>query len=148
MTNHIDEATSLFEGGTNCAQAVFAAFCDVTDIERTTALKISSGFGGGIGGTQGFCGALLGAVMALSAKNGYTEGVTPEQKKAYYKSVQKLIERFNKEYGSTLCAELEPEAKSRIISTGENGEIYHKRPCAVYVRRAAELLDDFLQPGA
>ena len=36
--NHAERAVDLFREGYNCAQAVFAAFCDVTGMDFQTAL--------------------------------------------------------------------------------------------------------------
>ncbi|MBQ3141799.1 MAG: C_GCAxxG_C_C family protein, partial [Clostridia bacterium] len=47
--DHVQKARELFVEGYNCAQAVFAAFCDVTGMDFNTALKLSSSFGGGMG---------------------------------------------------------------------------------------------------
>ena len=42
MTEHERTSETLFREGYNCAQAVFTAFCDVTGMDRETALRISS----------------------------------------------------------------------------------------------------------
>ena len=39
MINHEEKAHELFKQGYNCAQSVFAAFCDVTGIDFETAIK-------------------------------------------------------------------------------------------------------------
>ena len=49
MINHEEKAHELFKQGYNCAQSVFAAFCDVTGIDFETAIKLTSGFGAGMG---------------------------------------------------------------------------------------------------
>ena len=48
MSNHSERARELFEQGYNCAQSVFAAFCDETGMEFGAALRLSSSFGGGM----------------------------------------------------------------------------------------------------
>ena len=45
---HAEQAQALFMQGYNCAQAVFAAFCDETGLTQQQALKLASGFGGGV----------------------------------------------------------------------------------------------------
>ena len=52
MINHEEKAHELFKQGYNCAQSVFAAFCDVTGIDFETAIKLASGFGAGMGGMR------------------------------------------------------------------------------------------------
>ena len=49
-----EEAKRLFLSGYNCAQAVFLAFSGDLGLDQTTALKISSCFGGGMGRMHGF----------------------------------------------------------------------------------------------
>ena len=44
--NHGEKAEKLFLDGYNCAQSVLCAFEDVTGIERETAAKLASSFGG------------------------------------------------------------------------------------------------------
>ena len=48
MTRY-ETAVANHKKGYNCAQAVFAAFSDVTGLEREYALRLSAGFGGGMG---------------------------------------------------------------------------------------------------
>ena len=55
MINHEEKAHELFKQGYNCAQSVFAAFCDVTGIDFETAIKLTSGFGAGMGGMRDTC---------------------------------------------------------------------------------------------
>jgi hypothetical protein len=42
-------AIAKFINGYNCAQAVFYAFCDNLNFDKDTALRISCGFGAGMG---------------------------------------------------------------------------------------------------
>lgn len=46
---HKEKARENFLKGYNCAQAVFVAFSDVTDLSEEKAFLISSSFGGGMG---------------------------------------------------------------------------------------------------
>ena len=55
----IDEKLALegFSGGVNCCATVFGALAEYVGIDKTTAQRIASGFGGGIG-----CGSVCGCV--------------------------------------------------------------------------------------
>lgn len=69
-----EEALRLFESGFNCNQAVLTAFSGELGIDKETALKIGTGFGGGVRRGD-VCGAVSGAVMVLGMKQGhYIEG--------------------------------------------------------------------------
>ena len=145
--SHADRAEALFRQGYNCAQAVFAAFCDVTGMDEKTALMLSSPFGGGMGRMREVCGTVSGMFMALGSLYGYDSGDAKEEKAELYAEVRALADRFREENGGTIiCRELLPKAMQ-----GGNGEptprteeFYHARPCVRYVRAAADIFDDFL----
>ena len=70
---HSEKATALFMEGYNCAQSVFLAFEDMYELDRKTALRISSGFGGGMGRLREVCGCVSGAFMAAGLLMGYDD---------------------------------------------------------------------------
>lgn len=74
-------------------------------LEETTALRLGSGFCGGMGGGAGVCGALSGAVAMLGIflGSGQRGGVS---KKGLRTAAQTLHDRFKSELTSTLCPEL------------------------------------------
>ena len=73
MGKYGEKAKDLFTEGYNCAQAVFGAFSDVTGIDFETSLKLSSGFGGGMGRLREVCGACTGAFMVAGILFGYDD---------------------------------------------------------------------------
>ena len=75
-------AAQHFASGYNCAQAVLLAFCDKTGLDETTAAKLTSGFGGGIGRLREVCGTVSGAALILGMVEGYSDPHDPEAKKA------------------------------------------------------------------
>jgi len=98
-------ANSKFDGGYNCAQSVLSAFTKQLNIDDKIALKLSSGFGAGMGRTQGSCGALTGAYMVLGLKYGksYPDDVTNEKLAAL---IQDLTQKFEEEHCFTNCKDL------------------------------------------
>ena len=44
-----EQATELFKNGYSCSQAVLLAFAEELNLDRETAAKIASSFGGGMG---------------------------------------------------------------------------------------------------
>jgi len=46
------KAMALFKEGYNCSQAIMLTFADLCEIDEKTALKLSSSFGGGMGGSE------------------------------------------------------------------------------------------------
>ena len=101
-----EKAQALFLEGYNCAQAVFGAFCEDLGLEFETAMKLSSGFGGGMGRLREVCGAVSGMFMVFDMKHGYTSPTDIAAKKELYSHIQSLAKEFEIENGSIICKEL------------------------------------------
>ncbi len=141
--NHKEKARELFLNGYNCAQAVFVAFSDVTGLDERQALLVASSFGGGMGHIGEACGAVSGMFMAVGMIFGYTD-TDAQTKKQHYSRVHELSERFKARFGALRCPEL--------LSNLQKGEyelpahdVYNKRPCLIFVERAAELVEEVLK---
>ena len=145
MGKYGEKAKALFTSGYNCAQAVFAAFSDVTGIDFEASVKLSSGFGGGMGRMREVCGAVSGMFMVLNAVEGYISPTDNVAKMELYAKVQRLAEEFKKENGSIICREIVGDSvTSTPIPTERTGEFYKKRPCGEYVEMAADIVADYL----
>ena len=126
-----EKAEALFKQGYNCSQAVLLTFSDQLGLDKETALKLSSSFGGGMGRLREVCGAVSSMFMVAGLKNGYTDPCDQTAKKEHYALIQRLAEEFKKENGSIVCRELlglangpdSPNASPRTE------EYYKKRPC-------------------
>ena len=141
-----ERARELFFAGCNCAQAVLLAFAE-EKMDRETALKLSSGFGGGMAGMRGVCGAVSGMCMALGAIKGYDDPEDSAAKSEQYKLVQRLAGRFKEENGSIICRELLglTEKTSSPIPAARTEEYYKKRPCVELVGQCADILEEYLK---
>jgi hypothetical protein len=62
----IEQAVAYFKEGFSCSQAIVAAYAPSLGLDRDTALKIASGFGGGMGRLAETCGAVTGSFMVLA----------------------------------------------------------------------------------
>jgi C_GCAxxG_C_C family probable redox protein len=139
-----EKAIQLFNQGFNCSQAVLAAFADAVKIDEATALKVASGFGGGIGCTGGTCGALTGAVMVMGLRYGTAHAADKTSKLELYRKVRLLTEEYKLRAGSTICRDL----VGFDMSTPQ-GQLAAKAPhafdrCDDFVRMAAEILEEML----
>ena len=143
---HAEQAQALFMQGYNCAQAVFAAFCDETGLTQQQALKLASGFGGGVGGMREVCGAVSGLTLTLSAIYGYDAPDDRAAKLALYHGVQEAAERYRAENGSIICRELLGLSKDvkKADPAPRTQEYYKKRPCPELVAMAARIADDYI----
>ena len=141
---HSIKAAELFMEGFNCAQAVFAAFEDVTGINKTDATKLASGFGGGIGGIREVCGAFNGIVMVYNCLYGYIDPSSAEEKSRVYSDIQALADCFKTKVGNLICREILKNG----IDTSDMNDIEktycEKRPCAKLVITASKILDEFI----
>lgn len=144
--DHKKEAGDLFLEGYNCAQSIFAAFSDVTGMDKKEALRISSSFGGGMGRMREVCGTMSGAFMVLGALYGYDHPDRDEQAKLYG-MVQSIANKFKEEHGTIICKELLSGLKldSSFVPAVRDEKYYKSRPCLKFVEDAARLLDEFIE---
>ena len=85
---------AYFKEGYNCSQAVALAFHEEMGIDKDTAVRIASAFGGGMGRMREVCGAVSGMFMVLGAIKGYADAEDNGAKKALYADVQALAALF------------------------------------------------------
>lgn len=101
-----EQAKEHFLSGYNCAQSVVLSFADDLKYSKELALKISAGFGGGMGKQQGTCGAVTGAIMVLGLLKGEEVNNNDELKSEAYSLVKELSKEFTAAYNTTSCREL------------------------------------------
>jgi len=141
-------AACMVSQKTNCAQSVINAFCEELGLDRTWALKLTLGFGGGMGHTSGTCGAVTASYMVL----GLQQPLDPENPKARREEVYAMIREFNRRFlklhGSINCTELlghdlsTPEGEVAVREKGLSVSL-----CPRFVKNAVEILEDML-PGS
>ena len=93
----------------NCAQSVLAPFAPEYDLSEEAALRISTGFGSGMGRLCEVCGALTGAFMVVGLKYGRTESDGTKygpKTETTYRLVSELARRFRERNHSIYCREL------------------------------------------
>lgn len=100
-----EQACALFNQNYNCAQSVLAVFAEELGLDRETALKIATGFGGGIRCGE-VCGAVSGAVMALGLKYGHCDPNDSETKMKTYEKTRMFMNAFKEKNGSVCCRDL------------------------------------------
>ena len=136
---------NYFKQGYNCAQSVVLAFKDLIGISEEVAVKLISGFGGGFGRMREVCGAVSGMVAVISTIEGYSNPTANQEKMDLYKTVQSLMNEFKAQNGTYICAELLDGVKQDSpIPEKRTKEYYEKRPCALLVGDACEILENYL----
>ena len=68
--SRIENAISAFRGDFNCSQSILSTYCTQYGLDRDIALKLATGFGGGMGRLGRTCGAVSGAFMVIGLKYG------------------------------------------------------------------------------
>lgn len=130
---YVQQASQLSNEGYNCAQAVACAFIDLLDIDEKTLFKLSEGFGGGMGGLDGTCGAISGAILVISLLNSSGDANQPTKEKTY-NIVKEIFDKFVREIGSSVCKE---------IKGIETGTVLH--PCGDCIKDAVRYTYEHLQ---
>ena len=132
--NKTEEAIELHNKKYNCAQAVACAFAKETGIEERILFQANEGFGLGMGGTQGVCGALAGAVMLAGFKNSDGNMDNPASKAATYQLSRQMLEAFKEKTGSTICKELKGIETGQVLCS-----------CSDCVRAGVEVVEEILK---
>ena len=145
MSNN-EKAVSRFLRGYNCAQSVLYAFCEDLHLDPDTTLKMSAGFGGGIGRKGEVCGAVTGGVMALGAKYGRGEKEDPAVANVAYARTREFMDQFASEHGSCLCREL---LNGCDLATEEGQKTFREKDfknkiCTPCVQSAVELVEKMM----
>lgn len=142
--NRIEVAVSRFAEGYSCSQAVLSAYADRLGIDDETALKISAGFGGGMGRMADTCGAVTGAFMALGLRHAQA-APGREAKEAIYARINAFANQFKARHGSLICRDLlgcdisTPEGAQRAREAG-----LFSKSCPKFVQDACEILEEML----
>ena len=114
---------------TNCAQATLCAFCKETGLTEETAMKLATGFGGGIRDKEA-CGAVTGAVMTLGLIMGQKGEDDTEAKQKASDITIEFNKRFKEKHSSIVCRDLKDK---------EEGY------CAQLVQDGAEIMEELLK---
>ncbi|MDR2501853.1 MAG: C-GCAxxG-C-C family protein [Oscillospiraceae bacterium] len=142
MSERGELAVRLFDGGCNCAQAVFSVFSADYDIDAETALRLGAAFGAGAYCGE-LCGALSGAALVCGAKYGNSSPEEHEQKYLCKEKTAEVIDRFRRRFDCIRCMDL----LGVNVSTPEGREIadreeLREKRCAGFVAGAAEILEE------
>ena len=148
MSKQGDAAYAWFLKGYNCSQSVVAAFAPQLGLTEETALRLSAGFGAGIGRMREVCGAFCGVVTVLSMV--YADPADPKDKSRMYALVQQTAEQYRSRNGggSIICRELLAKAGAApaggTAAEDRTADYYKKRPCPELCRICADLCAEFI----
>ena len=138
-------ARDYFHQGFNCSQSVLTAFSNDYGIQPETALRIATGFGGGICSKGEICGAVTGAYMALGLKYGRVSAEDTAARDLTYKKMREFDAAFIAEHGSLVCKKLldgdlnNSDEREALVKAGK-----FEKSCTVFVQTATHLANNLL----
>ena len=128
-----EEAIALHDKKYNCAQAVACAFAKEVNVDMETMFKACEGFGLGMGGACGTCGAVSGAVMLAGFVNSDGDIDAPKTKADTYKLSKEITKRFEEKNGSLVCKDLKGIETGKVL-----------RSCPGCIEDAVEIVQEVL----
>lgn len=132
MGKRAEKALELHGKGYNCSQSVACAFSDLTDMSAEDMFKVMEGFGAGMGGMRGTCGAISGAIAIVGMIN--SKGSSQVKSKVdTYQMARKIVAKFEEKNGATICGELKGIETKKVL-----------RSCDGCIQDAAEILEELL----
>lgn len=141
----VKDSVATFLEDLNCSQSVFSAFAPSLGLDRKTALKLSTGFGGGIAGKGEICGAVSGAYLTLGLRFGRSEKEDLESKQKTLDVIAEFDALFLERNGSLYCSKLlggdmsKSEEKQKLIENKSFENI-----CPQFIKDAAEILNQII----
>ena len=105
--NRCEMSVQNHKKGCNCAQAVACVFADKLGYSEDEIFRLTEAFGGGMGGTQGVCGAVSGMVFVIGGLTSAGLDKLPEtNKKQSYDKARELMEKFEERIGTLICKQI------------------------------------------
>ncbi len=144
MSFNVKQAVERFNMGFNCSQAVFSSYSEQFGLDCKTAVKVATGFGGGMRMSE-TCGAVTGAFMVLGLKFGNTTAEDTQAKEKTYEKILEFTKLFKARSGSVTCKDLldcdisTSEGMQKALDSGLFTSI-----CPKMVQTAAEILEEML----
>ena len=101
-----EKAKENYLKGFACVESILHAMRDEGLLEEfpEEVLKYTAGFGTGMGGSGGICGAITGSVIAIGLKYGRVD-ITDDNSKVSEK-VRDFLKRFHEKYKKQDCTDL------------------------------------------
>lgn len=138
----VEKAMDLMVSGHSCSEALMLSYADAFGLAPSQAMKLASGFAGGMGEGSGTCGVMTAACMVMGLAVGPGALSELSDREAIRMMVNSFREGFLAGHGSLVCMELNggfdpatPEGKEAIRASGR---------APVLVARAVEQIEGLL----
>ena len=125
---------------------MFYAYCDDLGFDRNAALKIASGFGGGMACKGEVCGAVTGGIIVIGVKHGRGEEADRAATDLTFAKTRELMDRFVDRHGTFICREL---LKGCELTTKEGWKMFKENDllnkiCVPCVESVVEILENIM----
>lgn len=115
MEERVKRAIANHKKGYNCAQSVLCAYSDLLNVDEELLFAVSEGFGGGMGGMLGTCGAVTGMFMAAGLKNSCRDLTACSSKPQTNGLVRELAGEFKEKNQTMICRELKGIDTGKVL---------------------------------
>jgi C_GCAxxG_C_C family probable redox protein len=141
-------AAHIHDIGYGCAQSVLCAFNEDYGLDEETALRISTGFGSGMGRLCEICGALAGGCMVIGLEYGkvITDGSKyGTETETTYRLTAEMARRFREKNGAIRCWDLlgldlsQEHDRQRAV---DEGIFAHQ--CGGYILNVVAIVEELL----
>ena len=117
----------------NCCQAVACAFASEVGVSEEVLFKAGEGFGLGMGGMNGTCGAISAAAVLAGLKDSTGDLELANSKAVSYKDARECIARFLEKNQSVVCRDLKGVETGKVL-----------RACPDCISDAVEIIGEVL----
>lgn len=137
-----------------CAESTLLSLQETFGLKDDLARKSASGLLAGIAFMGSTCGALVGGIMALGMKYGRVKITDPvELQLDLFESILRLRDKFEKEFGSCLCRDIQKSLLGRFFNLFDLYEYeefkkaggYDKDKCPEVVGKTARMVAELLK---
>lgn len=138
-----DDAVDIFKNGLNCTQSILWSYWECLGVDRDSALKIGTAFGGGIAKRGGTCGAVSGALMVIGLRYGSTDAKDFKARNNVYAIAEKFMKEFEARNTTVNCRELIGFDISQPF-TPERTKIISET-CPNFIRDAVDIVEELIK---
>ncbi|MGD8563984.1 MAG: C-GCAxxG-C-C family protein [Desulfarculaceae bacterium] len=143
LQNLVNQAVSAGEGGCSCSESILVTYGISLGLDNETAMKIASGFAGGMGQMGETCGAITAAFMVIGLVFGPASAQEVFKRQNSMLLVAEFGERFIQRRGSLLCREL---CAGHTMGTPEGAKALRQSGLpARIIKDSAMILEDIIR---
>jgi C_GCAxxG_C_C family probable redox protein len=139
MKTLAERSLELFKSGYYCSESILIAAAEKLGIESELIPRIATGFGSGAAETNGTCGAVPGAVMAIGLLCGRINSTKSIE--VNFQLTKEFIKTFKESFKSTQCTALTKCNLSTIDGKKKFKDENAICVCDNIVEKSGEILD-------